>query len=191
MRIIKDELKNGGIAKTVDLLTECENNLNLVILSLDDFISDSYLNSTLYDKIKSLIGQYRDLLTKDKQIAGEFSQLIDLTTSNMTSYMEEFQEINDAKKAEISDSILALKNSIVEYNAVVETLSSDEESINEMNAIIQAKNNAQTSLDYYNKLLDKINNLTSYDCSEYSRLDGVSNELTSMKANLSDMASME
>ncbi len=188
MRIIKGELKGGGISQSVSLLNSCESSITSVMSSLDTFISDSTLNSTAYNKIRSLLEEYKSILLTDKQIANDLASSIDSTTSNMAAFMGEFDEIDDGKKEGLSNSILSLRNSIAEYNASVNALSKEEDA-DKIRIINQNKANALDSLDYYNRLLDKINSLASQDSGQYGQLASVSGSLKNLTSTFGGMGS--
>lgn len=188
MKIIKGELNNSGITKSISLIDNCGNDITSVMSSLDSFINDTKLNSEAYDKIRSLISSYKNLLLIDRQIASDLSQAINSTTANMSNFMGEFDEIDDSKKDEINNSIIALRNSIADYDNQVRELSATGVDNDEIGVINQNKANALANLEHYNKLMEKISALASYDNGQYSQLTGISSNLASLKTNFENIA---
>lgn len=192
MRIVSSDLSNGSIQSLVSALTNDVQDCEALNGALDDFIgvidAKESLDGVSYQAVKGKLASYKEIVKQRKQIATDLASAIRASINYMTSYMGEYEYLDDTELPTIKQKHALAVN---ESNYLVSLRFGDSEnsteiSLGEINRRLSELNTLMQDLD---KKIKKLEGLPGADSSAFSNVSGVS--MTSFSSNVGGMTPIQ
>ena len=199
MRIVSSDLSNGSIQSLVSALTNDVQDCEALNGALDDFIgvidAKESLDGVSYQAVKGKLASYKEIVKQRKQIATDLASAIRASINYMTSYMGEYEYLDDTELPTIKQKHALAVN---ESNYLVSLRFQDSEDYNEMNIgdteislgeINRRLSELNTLMQDLDKKIKKLEGLPGADSSAFSNVSGVS--MTSFSSNVGGMTPIQ
>lgn len=186
-KIIAGELSGGAVATAISLLENEATDAETLKATINSFITGTTdkLTGPAYDAVRAKAESYITILTTRARIARELSSAITSAVSEMSAYVDGYNELDDSKLADITSELNSINSTIsqIKYN-YNNTQSSDETpkstaGYSSLIAPYVAQYNELT------KLKEKLAGLAAADASAYGKLNSLTMEVTSYSTTIS------
>lgn len=185
-KVYAGELSGGAIANCISLLENEAADTENLKAAINSFVTGTIqiLTGPAYDAARSKAESYITLLTTRARIAKELASAIRAATSDMSSYMEGYSELDDSKLPEITTELNSIKATIeqIKYNYYNSQSTNSQSSTTGYSSLVAPYEAQYKEL---NKLREKLLYLTPTDANAYGKLGLLSAEVSSYSTTVS------
>lgn len=184
--VYSGELSGGSISSMVSLLQKDVEDCNKLKASINSFISGSVstLKGAGYDAARAKAESYLAILDSRASVASQLASAISAACGSMSSYMEGYSVLDDAKLPEIKAEISSISASIEQLRNSSTTIDGK---IVDYSSEIAAYEAQLAELEKYK---DKLEKLAGADASAFGSVSAVGGDMSAYSSAVSGASSV-